>query len=98
MNQRFAVLDEGTKPRIYKVPVNQTARLINEIPFRKVEIFESLSEAKEAALAIASRTQETGKPKISIFATGSTAEDEELQQTLSELTEDRVETYYFSMS
>ena len=97
MKQRFAVLDGGTKPKIYKLPVNQTARLINEFPFRKVEIFESLSEAKEAALAIAGRTQETGKPKISIFATRPTAEDEELRQTLSKLTEDRVETYYISM-
>ncbi len=73
-------------------------RPFNAITAAILGIFESLSEAKEAALTIASRTQETGKPKISIFATGSTSEDEELQQTLSELTEDRVGTYYFSMS
>ncbi len=95
MERRFAVLDVAAKPRIYKVPVNQTARLVNEFPFRKVEIFESLSEAKEAALAIAGRARATGKPKTSLFATRPTAADEELRNRLSELTEDRVETYYF---
>jgi hypothetical protein len=95
MERRFAVLDEGAKPRIYKVPVNQTARLINEFPFRKVEIFESLNEAKEAALAIADRARANGKPKISLFDTRRTAEDDELRKALSELTEDRVETYHF---
>ena len=95
MKQRFALLDEGAKPKIYKVPVNQTARLVNEVPFRKVEIFVSLNEAKEAAVASASRAQANGKSKISMFATRPTAEDEELLKTLSELTEDRVETYHF---
>ena len=77
------------------MPVNQTARLVNEFPFRKVEIFESFSEAKEAALAIAGRARAAGKPKTSLFATRSTAADEELRNRLSELTEERVETYYF---
>ncbi|MEE8500478.1 MAG: hypothetical protein V3S27_07870 [Kiloniellales bacterium] len=95
MERRFAVLDEGAKPRIYKVPVNQTARLVNEFPFRKVEIFESFSEAKEAALAIAGRARAAGKHKNSLFATRPTAADEELRNRLSELTEERVETYYF---
>ena len=95
MKRRFALLDEGTKPRIYKVPVNQTARLVNEFPFRKVEIFEALSEAKDAALAIAGRARATGKPKTSLFATRPTDADEELRNILSELTEERVETYYF---
>ena len=100
MEQRFAVLGEGANTRIYKVPVNQTARLINEIPFRRVEIFESLSEAKEAALAIASLAQANGKPSISIFATRPTPQrpapqNEELRKRLSELMEDRVERYQF---
>ena len=38
---------EGAKPKIYKLPVNQTARLINEIPGKKVEVFETLNDAKE---------------------------------------------------
>ena len=32
MEQRFAVLDEGAKPRVYKVPIYQTARLIRAYP------------------------------------------------------------------
>ena len=38
MEQRFAVLAEGATPKIYKLPINQTARLINEVPGRKVEV------------------------------------------------------------
>ncbi len=76
MDQRFAIFDEGARPRIYKVPIQQTARLINEFPFRKVEIFETLNDAKEAALAIDSH--------------------EDLRKALLELTENRVERYYFS--
>ena len=95
MERRFAVLDVAAKPKIYKVPVHQTARLVNEFPFQKVEIFESFSEAKEAALAIAGRGRAAGKAKTSLFATQPTAADEELRNILSDLTEDRVETYYF---
>jgi hypothetical protein len=43
MKQRFTVFSEWRKPKIYKFPTNQTARLINEVPGRKVEIFETLS-------------------------------------------------------
>ena len=46
MEQRFAVFAKGTKPKIYRFPANHTARLINEIPGRKVEVFESLNDAK----------------------------------------------------
>ena len=76
MEQRFAIFDEGARSRIYKVPICQTARLINEFPFRKMEIFETLNDAKEAALAIDSH--------------------EDLRKALLELTENRVERYYFS--
>ncbi len=95
MEQRFAVLDEGAKPRIYKVPINQTARLINEFPFRKVEIFETLNDAKEAALAIVSRAEASAKPSIAMFSKPATSPNEELREALLELTEDRVERYYF---
>lgn len=44
MEQRFAVLAEGAKPKIYKLPVNQKARLINEIPGWAVEVFETLTD------------------------------------------------------
>ncbi len=93
MEQRFAVFADGPKPIIYKFPVNQTARIINEIPGRNVEVFDTLTDAKEAALAIIKLTQENTKPNGAIFLTGPNPEDEELLKTLSELTEDCVEKY-----
>ena len=54
MEQRFVVLAEGAKPKICRPPVNQTAHLINEIPGRKVVVFETLNDAREAALALRS--------------------------------------------
>ena len=95
MKQRFAVFTEGRKPKIYKFPTKQTARLINEIPGRKVEVFETLSGAREAALAFIKLAKENAKPRITMFATQPNPEDEELLKTLSELTEDRVERYHF---
>ncbi len=95
MDKRFAVLDEGGKPRIYNVPLYQTARLINEFPFQYVEIFETLNDAKEAALAIVSRAEASAKPSIAMFSKPATSQNEELRKALSELTENRVERYYF---
>ncbi len=95
MEQRFAVLDEGAKPRVYKVPIHQTARLINEFPFRNVEIFETLNDAREAALALVERVEASAKPSIAMFSKPATSQNEDLRKALSELTEDRVERYYF---
>ena len=95
MEQRFVVIDEGSGPRIYKIPINRTARLVNEVPGRKVEIFETLNAAKEAALAIVDRVEASAKPSITSFAPAPTARNEDARNALSELTEDRVETYYF---
>jgi hypothetical protein len=95
MNQRFAVLTEGSKPKIYKLPVNQTARLINEIPDRKVDIFETLNGAREAALTLVNLAKEQTRPSIATFSTQPNPEDEKFLRMLSELTEDRVENYYF---
>ena len=52
MEQRSVVFDGGFEPRIYKAPLNQTARPINVFPNRKPTAFENLIDAKEAALAI----------------------------------------------
>ncbi len=95
MEQRFVVFDEGSGPKIYKIPINRTARLVNEFPGRKVEFFETLNAAKEAALAIVGRVEASPKPSISSFAPAPTARNEDARNALSELTEDRVETYYF---
>ena len=95
MEQRFAVFAEGPRPKIYKFPINLTARLINEIPGRDVEVFETLNDAREAALAIIKHTQENTKPNGVLFSARANPEDEDLLNSLSELTEDRVERYPF---
>jgi hypothetical protein len=84
MEQRFAVLAEEEKPKIYKVPFNRTARIINEFPFQHVEVFETLGAAKLAAWTLA----ESLEMRLQ-------SQNEELRNTLAQLTEDRVETYYF---
>ncbi len=95
MKQRFVVLAEGAKPKIYKLPINQTARLINEIPDGKVEVFETLNDARAVALALVERAKANAKPRIAMFSIGPNPENEELLKTLSELTEDRVQRYHF---
>ena len=95
MEQRFAVLAEGATPKIYKVPVNKTARLINEFPFQHVEIFKTLNDANIAALGFARNAQPNQNSKISISDPRPQTQIEELRNALSQLTENHVETYYF---
>ena len=95
MEQRFVVFDDGSGPRIYKIPVNRTARLVNEFPDRRVEVFETLNAAKDAALAVVDHAETNAKPSITSFAPAPAARNEEARKALSELTEDRVGTYYF---
>jgi hypothetical protein len=95
MEQRFVVFDDGSGPRIYKIPINRTARLVNEFPDRRVQVFETLDAAKEAALAIVGRAETDAKPSFTSFAPAPTARNEGSRKALSDLTEDRVETYYF---
>ncbi len=94
MEQRFVVFDDGSGPKIYKIPVHRTARLVNEFPNRKVQVFETLNAAKEVALAIVDHAETNAKPSFTSFAPAPTARNEESRMALSELTEDRVETYY----
>ncbi len=78
MEQRFVVFDGGSELRIYKARLNQTARLFNEFPNRKPVVYENLKDAKEAALVIINQLA---------------PQNGELRKTISELTDDRVETY-----
>ena len=68
MEHRFVVFDGESEPRIYKVPLNKTARLINDFQNRKPAVFETLKDAKEAALAIVDRAEEKARPNIGMFA------------------------------
>ncbi len=94
MEQRFVVIDEGPEPRIYKLPVNQTARLINEVPGRKVVVFETLNDAMDAALAIVDSAEASANSGIAMFSNPAISPKKELVSGLSKLTEDRVERYY----
>jgi len=94
MEQRFVVFDDGSGPRIYKIPVHRTARLVNEFSDRNVQVFETLNAAKEVALAIVDHAETNAKPSFTSFAPAPPARNEESRKALSELTEDRVETYY----
>jgi hypothetical protein len=77
MEQRFAVLAEGATPKIYKLPINQTARLINEVPGRKVEVFKTLNDAREAALTLVESTKANARLSISILSNGPDSDNEE---------------------
>jgi hypothetical protein len=94
MEYRFFIIVQGYDPKIYKVPVCQTARLINEYPDQKFQIYETLQDAKQAALVIVSRAP--AKPKCSIAQLpGQPAnEDEDLRTTTQKLTEDSVERFH----
>ncbi len=95
MSHRFAVLNEGSKPKIFKFPIGQTARLKNQYPDRKVEIFETLGSAKEAALALMDRIKANANPRVAMYSFRPAPEDEELRRGLSDLSEDRVESFRF---
>lgn len=95
MNDRFAVFNEGSKPKIFKVPIGQTARLVNQYPDRKVEIFETLGSAKEAALALMVRIKANANPRAAIYSLRPEPEDDEFRKGLTNLSEDRVERFRF---
>ena len=95
MEKRFVVFAEVPEPKIYMVPANQTARLRNDRPGRKVEVFEAFDDARKAALAVVEHARANARPSIGMFSIEPNREDEELLETLSELIEDRVERYPF---
>ena len=94
MEYRFFIIAEGFDPKIYKVPVCQTARLISEYPRQTFTIYETLQDAKQAALMIANRAPTKPKCSITQFAGQSAPENEDLRMATLRLTEDRVERYH----
>ena len=93
MEYRFILMETGPRPEIFKVQLNMTARLINQYPDRKVAIFETLKDATMAALAVIERAELQSRSAISIFATEPSPEIAAMRKRISELTEDRVETF-----
>ena len=94
MEYRYVMFETGSEPEIYKVPLNRTARLVNEYPDRKLEVFETLKDATAAALAYIERAEASSRSGSSLFSTGPSPEIEALRSKLSGLTEDRVETFF----
>ena len=94
MEYRFFIIVDGFDPKIYKVPLCQMARLISEFPRRTFMIYETLQDAKQAALMIANRAPTKPKCSIPQFAGRSAPENEDLRMATLRLTEDRVERYY----
>ena len=94
MEYRFFIIAKGSDPKIYKVPVCQTARLISEYPGQKFTIYETLHDAKQAALVIANRAPAKPKRSIMQFPGQPESENEDLRPATLKLTEDRVERYH----
>ena len=94
MEYRFFIIAKGSDPKIYKVPVCQTARLIAEFPGQKFTIYETLHDTKQAALVIANRAPAKPKRSIMQFPGQPESENEDLRTATLKLTEDRVERYH----
>ncbi len=93
MEHRFVMFGSGSQPLIYKVPLNRTARLVNEYPNRNVGVFATLKDAREAALAFIEQVEANSKSKVSLFSTEPSPDSAALRRRLWELTEDRVKTF-----
>ena len=95
MTTRFVVVDHGLDTNVYKINANQTARLKNEFGNEGIELFDDLEQAKQAALAILGRYEEASKEASRrSFSFQSDNRLDSLKRSLSDLTEDRVETFF----
>ncbi len=94
MEYRFFIIAKGSDPTIYKLPVCQTARLISEYPSQKFTIYETLHDAKQAALVIANRAPTKPKCSITQFPGQLANKNEDLRTATLKLTEDRVERFF----
>lgn len=94
MNLRFVVLDRGLDSEIYKIPAVQSARLANELWDQKFQVFDSLADAKNAAMVIVSRYEDAAQKKESNFTEKADPRIARLHATLKDLTEDRVQLFF----
>ncbi len=94
MEYRFFIIAKGSDPKIYKIPVCQTARLISEYTGQKFTIYETLHDAKQAALVIANGAPAKPNCSITQFPGQPESENEDLRTATLKLTEDRVERYH----
>jgi len=89
---RYVIFEEWLGPKIFKILSHQTARLRNEYVDRKPQIFETLSEAKKAALAIIERDV-THVMRLGDFSGTSAEQKLNRRREITDLTEDKVELF-----
>jgi hypothetical protein len=94
MTTRYVVVDHGLDTGIYKIHMQQTARLLNEFGKENIEIFDSLEDAKSAALVIVDRLDDRQRHNQWQFSFRSDPRVAGLKASLSELTEADVETFF----
>ena len=94
MSTRFVVVDHGLDTGVYKIATHQTARLLNEFGKENIEIFDSLEAAREAALQIICRYDEARTHSRWRVSFRSNPQVESVKKEISELTVDRVETFF----
>ena len=94
MTTRFVVVDHGLDTGVYKIAAHQTARLLNEFGKENIEIFDTLEAAREAALLIICRYDETQNQSQWRFSFRANPQVESVKKEISELTADRVETFF----
>lgn len=91
---RFVVLDRGLDSEIYKIPAVQSARLANELWDQKFQVFDSLADAKKAAMVIVGRYDDAAQKEGRKFTEKADPRIARLHATLKDLTEDRVQPYF----
>ena len=94
MRARFVIVDHGLDSGIYKIFAQQTARLLNEFGEENIEIFDSLEDAKGAAFAIVKRYADEAAQSQWQFSFRPDSRVENLGALLSDLSADRVQTFF----
>lgn len=94
MRTRFVVVDHGLDTGIYKIFAHETARLLNEFGKENIAVFDSLEEAKDAALEIIGRHDKAARESQWQFSFRPDPQIESLKTAVSNLTEDHVETFF----
>ena len=93
MKSRFVVLDRGHEPRIYKFQPDQKARLAATLWREKVEYFDDLSAAKDAAMVIIERYGQATMKTREGYSFRTAAKLKAMAKQIAELTESQIETF-----
>ena len=95
MDKRYLVFDRGLGTEISRINTNLTARVRNETEGQRLEIYNSLDEAKAATTVIIERYSASLKPKPGLFSTAPKDKARDRLNQVNALTEDDIEDYIF---